>query len=102
MKTGFQSAYGCELPDNNAQRGVFEEARHRLGLDQQTTNGPSDWIGSDVLELNVPIHLRYLIIAVFCFWNGLDASASQLTCLGPLSFKSGVIKTEKTQKIESC
>ena len=75
MKTGFQSAYGCELPDNIAQRGVFEIARHGLGLDRQTTNGPSDWISSDVLDLDVPVYLRHIITAVFCFWCGLDASA---------------------------
>jgi hypothetical protein len=75
MKTGFRSGYGCELPGNIMQRSVFEDARHGLGLDQQTTNGPSDWISSDVLDLNLPLYLRLLITAVFSFWNGLDAAA---------------------------
>ena len=75
MKTGFRSAYGCELPGNITQRSVFEEARHGLGLNQQKTNGPSDWISSDVLHLNLPLYLRLIITAVFSFWNGLGADA---------------------------
>jgi hypothetical protein len=78
MKTQcFSSGYGCELPDNFAQRGVFVAARTELGLDLQRTNGPSEWISSDVLDLIVPGYLRHTITAVFSFWNGFGIPAQR-------------------------
>ena len=75
MSGCFKSAYGCELPENVIQCDVFEKARIGLGLDQQVTDGPSQWVGSDVLNLRVPVHLRHLISAVFSFWNGWAPTA---------------------------
>ena len=50
LNTGFSSACGCKLPDNEAvQRDVFFEVQDRVAPDD-----PCEWITSDVTTLDLP------------------------------------------------
>jgi hypothetical protein len=76
LKTGFSGACGCELPDNEVQRGVCYEAKARLGI---SPDDLCEWIGSDVTKLDLPEHLRRRITAVYSFWCGIGPEAQRRT-----------------------
>ena len=76
LKTGYSGACGCELPDNEVQRGVCYEAKARLGISPDEL---CEWIGSDVTKLDLPERLRRRITAVYSFWCGIGPEAQRRT-----------------------
>jgi hypothetical protein len=76
LKTGYSGACGCELPDNEVQRGVCYEAKARLGISPDEL---CEWIGSDVTKLDLPERLRRRITAVYSFWCGIGPKAQRRT-----------------------
>ena len=77
LTTGFDGACGCDLSANAVQRQVIDSAKARLRIDPDAL---CEWIGTNVLELELPERLSRRITAVYSFWNGIGP-ASQLRTL---------------------
>jgi SAM-dependent methyltransferase len=71
LALGFNGAYGCELPDNDPQRIVFEAVKAKVTLPPNSKLF-CKWLGQDILDLELPDQLWHQISAVYSFWCGMD------------------------------